>query len=174
MKLVTRLTLVAASLAVSLATVNQQAAEAATIKYAFNVNSDIFGGNGIFNFDDSNFSDEAIPTAPVQLLNFTFNSNPQTVYTQLDDFDYPELGPVVFQTVTGRSPVGLSYLFNDQADSTISYEISGYDFIVGNQTLTDAVSYTAIPEPATLVGTLTICSIGWLTSRKVKSAKKAA
>ncbi|MDZ8108574.1 MAG: PEP-CTERM sorting domain-containing protein [Nostoc sp. DedQUE12a] len=174
MKSVLRLTLVATSLALSIATVNQQTAEAATIKYTVNVNSDIFGGSGVFSFDDSTFSNESIPTTPVEFLNFTFNNDPLIIYTKEDDIDYPDLGPFVFQTVAGDSPIGLGYLFNSKIDPTISYEIAGYDFIVGNQTFNDAVSYTPIPEPATLFGTLTVCSIGWLTSKKAKSSKKAA
>ncbi|BAB73344.1 PEP-CTERM sorting domain-containing protein [Anabaena sp. FACHB-709] len=174
MKLVPTLTLVATSLALNFAAVDTQAAEAASIKYAFNVNSNIFSGRGIFGFDNSTFSNEAIPTAPVQFLNFTFNNDIQTVYTAQDDLDYPALGPILFTTVAGNSPFGLSYLFNNKINPAISYEIAGYDFIVGNQTFSNAVSYSPIPEPATLVSTLTVCSIGWLSSRKVKPAKKAA
>ncbi len=112
--------------------------------------------------------------AVVQLLNFAFNNNSQTGYIQEDDLDYPTLGLVVFPTVAGNSSIGLSYLFDNEIAPAISYEIAGYDFIVSNLTFNDAVSYTPIPEPATLVGTLTVCSIGWLTSRKVKSTKIAA
>jgi|GEM_PF-2327383 hypothetical protein len=174
MKIVSKLTLVATSLALSFTAVNQQPADATTMKYAFTVNSSILSGTGSFSFDDSNFSNEPIPTAPVQLLNFAFNNDLQTVYTQENDFDYPTLGPIVFPTVAGNSSIGLSYLFNNKIDPASSYEIAGYDFIVSNQTFNDAVSYTPIPEPATLVGTLTVCSIAWLRSRKVKLAKKDA
>ncbi|MEA5627802.1 PEP-CTERM sorting domain-containing protein [Nostoc sp. UHCC 0251] len=174
MKLVSKLTLVATSFALSFTAVNQQTAHAATMKYNFTVNSSILSGTGSFSFDNSTFSNDPIPTAPVQLLNFTLNNDPQTIYTQEDDIDYPTLGPVVFPTVAGNSSIGLSYLFNNKTEPASSYEIAGYDFIVSNQTFNDAVSYTPIPEPATLVGTLTVCSIAWLTSRKAKSAKKAA
>ncbi|WP_414563783.1 MULTISPECIES: PEP-CTERM sorting domain-containing protein [unclassified Anabaena] len=174
MKQVPKLTLIATSLALSIAAVDQQAASAAVINYAFTVDSSLINGNGSFSFDDTTFTNEAIPTAPVQLLNFTFNNNPQTIYTEQDDIDYLTLGPLVFPTVAGNSPIGLSYVFNDKLNSLIEYEIAGYDFIVSGQTFNNAVSYTAIPEPATLFGTFTACSIVWLTSRKVKSAKKAA
>ncbi|MCC5632333.1 PEP-CTERM sorting domain-containing protein [Nostoc sphaeroides] len=174
MKLVFKITLAAISLALNFTAVNQQQADAATIKYAFNVNSSILSGTGSFNFDDSSFTNEPIPIATVQLLNFVFNNDPQTLYTQEDDIDYPTLVPVVFPTVAGNSSIGLSYLFNNKTDPASSYEIAGYDFIVSNQTFNNAVSYTPIPESATLVGTLTVCSIAWLTSRKAKSAKKAA
>ncbi|MCC5623859.1 PEP-CTERM sorting domain-containing protein [Nostoc sp. CHAB 5715] len=174
MKLVSKITLAATSLALNFTAVNQQPADAATIKYAFTVNSTILSGTGSFNFDDSTFSNEPIPTASVQLLNFAFNNDPQTVYTQEDDLDYPTLGPIVFPTVTGNSSIALSYLFNNKIDPAISYEIAGYDFIVSNQTFNGAVSYTLIPEPATLLGILTVCSIGCFTSLKVKSVKKGA
>lgn len=174
MKLVSKLTLAATSLALSFTAVNQQTVDAATMKYNFTVNSSILSGTGFFSFDNSTFNNDPIPTAPVQLLNFTLNNGSQTVYTQEDDIDYPTLGPVVFPTVAGNSPIGLSYLFNNKIDPASSYEIAGYDFIVSNQTFNDAVSYTPIPEPATLVGTLTVCSIAWLTSRKAKQAKKSA
>lgn len=174
MKLLPKLTLAAASLVLSFTAVNQQIAAAANIKYAFNVTSDLLNGSGYFSFNDSTFSDEPIPTAPVQSLKFTFDNDPETIYTEQDDIDYPKLGPVVFPTVAGNSPIGLSYIFNSKINPAISYEIAGYDLIVGEQAFEDAVAYTPIPEPATLVGILAVGSIGWLTSRQIKSARKAA
>ncbi len=173
MKLVSKLTLVVTSLSLSFTVVSQQAADAAIINYDFTVNSSLLSGSGSLSFDDLTFNNEAIPTAPVERLNFAFNNDPQTVYTQQDDIDYPiSLGPVVFSNVVGNSSIGLSYLFNNKSDSSISYEIAGYDFIAGDQTFSDAVSYTSVPEPATLIGTFSVCSIAWLMSKKVKSAKK--
>ncbi|WGV23950.1 PEP-CTERM sorting domain-containing protein [Halotia branconii] len=172
MKLVPKLTLVVTSLSLSFNVVSQQAADAAIINYDFTVNSSLVNGSGSFSFDDLTFNNEAIPTAPVQQLNFAFNNDPQTVYTEKDDIDYPiSLGPVVFANVVGNSSIGLSYLFNNKSDASISYEIAGYDFIVGNQTFSDAVSYTSVPEPTTWIGLFSVCSIAWLMSKKVKSAK---
>ncbi|BAY41512.1 hypothetical protein NIES2111_59080 (plasmid) [Nostoc sp. NIES-2111] len=174
MKLLPGLMLVATSLTLIGTAVNQQSANAAIIQYTFKIENDVFGGQGVFSFDDSTFNNDPISIAPVQFIKFNFNNTPDTIYTELDDLDYPLLGPVVFPTVAGKSPFGLSYLFQDKINPAITYEISGYDFTIGNETFSGAVSYSPIPEPVSLIGTVTVCSIGWLTSRKIKLAKKAA
>ncbi|MEH2404169.1 PEP-CTERM sorting domain-containing protein [Nostoc sp.] len=178
MKLVPRLVL-AATLTLSFATVNAKYASAAIINYAFTVDSPVTKGNGFFSFDDSTFSDEDNPVATIKSLSFQFNGD-STVYTEKDDTKY--LGfPLVFPTtlLTGQS-LALDYLFNDKSNpsSSISYEIIGDDFTIFSRTSPDAkpisgkVSYTQIPEPTPLIGTLFACSLGWMMKRKVTSMKK--
>ncbi|MEH2394856.1 MAG: PEP-CTERM sorting domain-containing protein [Nostoc sp.] len=178
MKLVPRLVL-AATLTLSFATVNAKYVSAAIINYAFTVDSPVTKGNGFFSFDDSTFSDEDNPVATIKSLSFQFNGD-STVYTEKDDTKYPEF-PLVFPTtfLTGQS-LALDYLFNDKSNpsSSISYEIIGNDFTIFSRTSPDAkpisgkVSYTQIPEPTPLIGTLFACSLGWMMKRKVTSMKK--
>ena len=179
MKLVPRLVL-AATLTLGFATVNAKSASAAIINYAFTVDSPVTKGNGFFSFDDSTFSNEDNPVATIKSLSFQFDSD-STVYTEKDDTKYPEF-PLVFPTtfLTGQTSLALNYLFNDKSNpsSSISYEIIGDDLTIFSRTSPDAepisgrVSYTQVPEPTPLIGTLFACSLGWMMKRKVTSMKK--
>ncbi|MEH2302463.1 MAG: PEP-CTERM sorting domain-containing protein [Nostoc sp.] len=179
MKLVPRLVL-ATTLTLGFATVNAKYASAAIINYAFTVDSPVTKGNGFFSFDDSTFSNENNPVATIKSLSFQFDGD-STVYTEKDDTKYPEF-PLVFPTtlLTGQTSLALDYLFNDKSNpsSSISYEIVGKDFTIFSRTSPDAepisgkVSYTQIPEPTPLIGTLFACSLGWMMKRKVTSMKK--
>ncbi|MBN3951096.1 MAG: PEP-CTERM sorting domain-containing protein [Nostoc sp. NMS7] len=180
MKLVPKLVLAAATFTLGFATVDAKSVSAAIINYAFTVDSPVTKGNGFFSFDNSIFSHEENPAATINSLSFQFDGG-STVYTEKDDTEYPEF-PLVFPTtfLTGQTSLGLDYLFNDKSNpsSSISYEIIGDDFTIFSRTSPNAkpisgkVSYTQIPEPTPLVGTLLACSLGWMMKRKVASMKR--
>ncbi|MBW4424129.1 MAG: PEP-CTERM sorting domain-containing protein [Nostoc desertorum CM1-VF14] len=177
MKLVSQLTL-ATSCALMFAAVGANSASAAIINYGFTVDSLITKGEGFFSFDDSTFSNDNIPVALVESLNFQFDNN-SNIYTEKDDTEYPGY-PVVFPTtfLTGTESVGLQYVFLDKANlsSSITYKIDGYDFAVTSaddmQIGSGKVTYRQIPEPTTLGGSFIACSIGWLMKKKLTSGKK--
>ncbi len=179
MKLFPKLVLAIASLTLGFATVDVKSVSAAIINYAFTVDSPITKGNGFFSFDDSTFSNEFNPVAPIQSLSLNFDGD-STIYTEKDDSNYPDF-PVVFPATssTGQTYFALDYLFNDKANpsSSISYEIIDEDFTAFSRTSPDAepisgrVSYTQVPEPTPLVGALFACSFGWIMKRKVASMK---
>ncbi|WP_193197737.1 PEP-CTERM sorting domain-containing protein [Nostoc sp. MG11] len=180
MKLVPQIVLTTATLALGFATVDAKSVSAAIVSYAFTVDSPINKGQGYFSFDDSTFSNDNIPETTVKSLYFQFDGD-STVYTEQDDVNYPEF-PVVFSTtfLTGKKSVGLEYLFDDKANpsSSISYEIVGEDFTIFSKTSPNSeitsgkVSYSKVPEPATLASTLFACSFGWILKRKATSTKK--
>ncbi len=181
MKLFTKLALTASSLTLGFAILNGSSASAAIINYAFTVDSPITKGKGLFSFDDSTFSNNAIPVALVKSLSFQFD-NDSNLYTEKDDTEYPNY-PLVFPTLSliNQTPIGLQYSFYDKANPSIYYEINGYNtnneqkFAISspnNQIIFGNVSYSRVPEPSLLGGTLMACSIGYFMKRKVTLAKK--
>ncbi|MBN3910336.1 MAG: PEP-CTERM sorting domain-containing protein [Nostoc sp. NMS1] len=181
MKLVPQLVL-AASLVLGLATIDAKSASAAIVNYAFTVDSSVSTGKGFFSFDDSNFSNDGISEALVQSLSFQFDGD-SSIYTEKDDFNYPDF-PIAFSTAfltEEASSVGLDYAFADKANpsSSKSYEIVGEDFTIFSRTspntelFSGKVSYTKVPEPTTLGGTLVACGLGLIIlNRKATSIKK--
>ncbi|MEH2244788.1 PEP-CTERM sorting domain-containing protein [Nostoc sp.] len=180
MKLLPRLVF-AASIALSLTTIDAKSASAALINYTFTVDSPINTGKGFFSFDDSTFSNDNIPEALVKSLSLQFDGD-STVYTEQDDLNYPDF-PIVFSTtyLTGQtSSVGLDYTFDQKANlsSSRSYEIVGEDFTIFSSTspnteiFSGKISYKKVPEPTTLCGTLFACGLGWILKRKATSIKK--
>jgi hypothetical protein len=177
MKLISQLTL-ATSCALIFATLGAKSVSAALINYAFNVDSSVTQGEGFFSFDDSTFSNDNIPVALVESLNFKFDNEPN-IYTEKDDTEYPEY-PIVFPTtfLTGSESVGLQYVFFDKANpsSSITYEINGYDFAITSanniQIGSGKVTYRQVPEPTMLGGSFIACSIGWLMKKKLTLDKK--
>ncbi|MBN3881951.1 MAG: PEP-CTERM sorting domain-containing protein [Nostoc sp.] len=180
MKLIPKLLVAAATLTLGFATVDAKSASAAILNYVFTVDSPGTKGNGFFSFDDSTFSNDYNPEAAIKSLSFKFDGD-STVYTQQDDANYPDF-PLVFPSIslTGQTYFALDYQFDDKANpsSSISYEIIGKDFTIFSKTSPDAelisgtVSYRQVPEPTPLVGTLFVCSLGWMMKRKVASRKK--
>ncbi|MBW4562789.1 MAG: PEP-CTERM sorting domain-containing protein [Mojavia pulchra JT2-VF2] len=180
MKLLPKLMLATASLALSFTNLDVKSASAAIVNYAFTIDSPINKGNGFFSFDDSNFSNDNIPVTVVKSLSFQFNGD-STVYTEQDDVNYPSF-PLVFSTtfLTGQNAVGLDYLFDDKTNpsSSISYEIVGEDFTIfsrnspNTEIVSGTVSYRKVPEPTTLGGTLLACSLGWIIKRQTRLIKK--
>ncbi|MBN3888226.1 MAG: PEP-CTERM sorting domain-containing protein [Nostoc sp. JL31] len=178
MKLVPNL-LVAATIALGFATVDVKSASAAILNYAFTVDSRATKGNGFFSFDDSTFSNDYNPEAPIKSLFFNFDGD--TIYTEQDDANSPDF-PLVFKTtsLTRQTYFGLDYQFNDKANpsSSISYEIIGDDFTIYSKTspntelISGTVSYRQVPEPTPLIGVLFACSLGSMMKRKVASMKK--
>lgn len=166
----------AAGLTIGFAVVGTQVASAAIVSYSFSIDSPTNKGTGFFSFDDSTFSDDSIPEALLQSLSFQFDGD-STVYTERDDLAYPFF-PVVFSTayLTGKPTVGLSYSFFDQANLSepVLYEIVGDNFTIlaGTSTNTEigfgSVTYSQIPEPATLVGSLLTIGIGVMLKKKSK------
>lgn len=180
MKLVSKLLVAATTLTLGFATVDAKSASAAILNYAFTVDSPVTKGSGFFSFDDSTFSNDYNPEASIQSLSFKFDGD-STVYTEQDDANYPDF-PLVFSStsLTGQTYFALDYQFDDKANpsSSISYEIIGEDFTIFSKTSPDAelisgtVSYRQVPEPTPLVGTLFVCSLGWIMKKKVVSMKK--
>lgn len=180
MKLVTKLLVAAATFTLGFATVDAKSASAAIINYAFTVDSPLTKGNGFFSFDDSTFSNDYNPEAAIKSLSFQFDGD-STIYTERDDNNYSDF-PIVFPTtsLTGQKSFALDYQFNNKANpsSSISYEIIDQDFTIFSRTSPDAelisgtVFYRQVPEPTPLVGTLFVCSLGWIMKRKVTSMKK--
>ncbi|MBE9004385.1 PEP-CTERM sorting domain-containing protein [Fortiea sp. LEGE XX443] len=178
MKLVTQLLLATASLTIGLATLDGKNASAAIINYAFIVDSPTNRGQGFFSFDDTTFSDDNIPVAIVKSLSFKFDGEPNIVYTEQDDLNFPDF-PVVFLTtfLTGEPFVGLDYVFDDRV-SDLSYEILGEDFTIFSSTAANTeisvgtVSYTRVPEPTTLAASFVTCGVGCFMKRKGKLSKK--
>ncbi|MEH1912966.1 PEP-CTERM sorting domain-containing protein [Nostoc sp.] len=178
MKIVSKLA-IAASLTFGFAVVDAKSVSAAILNYAFTVDSPVTKGNGFFSFDDSTFSNDYNPEAPIKSLSLSFDGD--TVYTEKDDANYPDF-PLVFQTtsLTGQTYFALDYQFNDKANPSISisYEIIGEDFTIFSKTSPDAelisgkVSYRQVPEPTPLVGVLFACSLGWMLKKNVGSMKK--
>lgn len=172
--------LVTATIALSFATVDVKSASAAILNYAFTVDSALTKGNGFFSFDDSTFSNDYNPEAPIKSLSFNFDGD-STIYTKQDDANYPDF-PLVFKTTSlaGQTYFGLDYQFNDEANpsSSISYEIIGEDFTIYSKTspnvelISGTVSYRQVPESTPLVGVLFACSLGSMMKRKVASMKK--
>jgi hypothetical protein len=177
MKLILQLTL-ATSCALIFTALRAKPVSAALINYAFNVDSPVTQGEGFFSFDDSTFSNDNIPVALVESLNFKFD-NDLNIYTEKDDTEYPEY-PIVFPTtfLTGSESVGLQYVFFDKANpsSSITYEINGYDFAITSvnniQVGSGKVTYRQVPEPNILGGSFIACSIGWLMKKKLTLDKK--
>ncbi len=87
---------IATSLIFGLATLSTKSASAAIVNYAFSVDSSTAKGNGLFSFDDSTFSNDNFPVAPLQSLTFQFDNDPN-IYTAKDDIEYPDY-PVAFPT----------------------------------------------------------------------------
>lgn len=171
MKLISQLTL-ATSCALIFATVGAKSVSAALINYAFTVDSSIAKGEGFFSFDDSAFSNDNFPVAPVESLSFQFD-NDSNVYTKEDDTEYPDY-PIVFPTtfLTGTESVGLQYVFLDKANPSITYTIDGDEFANNTQSSRNTVSYRQVPEPTILGGTFIACGVGLLMKRKLTSDKK--
>ncbi|UKO96686.1 PEP-CTERM sorting domain-containing protein [Nostoc sp. UHCC 0870] len=170
MKLGSKLVL-AASLALGLASVDVNSASAAIVRYAFTVDSPTTRGNGIFSFDDSTFIDgEAI----LKSLSFQFDGD-SNVYTEEDDLKSPAF-PIVYTTIlsTGKTSLALDYQFDDKANpaSSIRYEIAGEDFTAFSINTSDAelisgtVSYRKVPEPTILGGLLLVGSVTLMMKRK--------
>ena len=177
MKLISQLTL-ATSCALIFAIVGAKSVSAALINYAFTVDSSITKGEGFFSYDDSTFSEDNIPVAIVNSLNFQFDNDPK-IYTEKDDTEYPGY-PIVFPTtfLTGIESVGLQYVFPDKANpsSSMTYDINGYDFAITSaeniQIGSGKVTYRQVPEPTILGGSFIACSIGWLMKKKLTLDKK--
>ncbi len=176
MKLVPQIVL-AASLALGLATINVKPASAAIINYAFTVDSPINQGQGFFSFDDSTFSNDSIPEAIAKSLSFQFDGE-STIYTEQDDLNYPDF-PIVYSL--GQTDfVGLEYTFNDKVNPAnfITYEIVGENFTALSTTSPNTelfagkVSYTRVPEPTTLGATFLACGLVWIFKTKRNSLKK--
>ncbi|PHJ56359.1 PEP-CTERM exosortase interaction domain-containing protein [Nostoc linckia z18] len=178
MKLIPQL-LLAASLTMSFATLNAKSVSAAIINYAFNVDSPTAKGNGFFSFDDATLSDNN-SIAIAKSLSFQFDGD-STVYTEQDDINYPDF-PLVYATLfsAGQTSLALDYTFDDKNNpaNPLRYEIIGEDFTIFSPTdanvelISGKVSYTRVPEPATLAGTLLVCSLGLMTKKKLISIKK--
>ncbi|WP_414574797.1 PEP-CTERM sorting domain-containing protein [Anabaena sp. CCY 9402-a] len=170
MKLGSKLVL-AASLALGLASVDVNSASAAIVHYAFTVDSPTTRGNGFFSFDDSTFIDDV---AILKSLSFQFDGD-SNVYTETDDLNYPEF-PIVYPTIfsTGRTSLVLNYQFDDKANpaSSIRYEIAGEDFTRYSINSPDAefisgtVSYRKVPEPTIVGGFLLVGSVTLMMKRK--------
>ena len=95
----------AASIALSLTTIDAKSASAALINYAFTVDSPINTGKGFFSFDDSTFSNDYIPEALVKSLSFQFDGD-STVYTEQDDLNYPDrLSHSIFNDILNRTDI---------------------------------------------------------------------
>ncbi|MEH2434703.1 MAG: PEP-CTERM sorting domain-containing protein [Nostoc sp.] len=164
---------IATTLILGLATLTTKSASGTIINYAFNVDSYTAKGNGLFSFDDATFNNDNIPVAPVQLLTFQFDNDPN-IYTATDDVEYPNY-PVAFPTVSlaDNAPIGLLYSFLDKANPNKSYDITGTLFSVSSETSDyGIVSYRQVPEPSTLGSTFLVGSIGLFLKRKVRSIKK--
>jgi hypothetical protein len=179
MKLVTKLALATTGVVLGLATLDIKEASAVLRTYDFNVVSPTLTGSGRFTFDDTTFNSETIPTAPIQSLTFSFDGQ-SFVYNETNDVDFPDF-PVAFPTtfLTGTNTIGLDFLFNDSNPlSDLSYEIIGDSFTAFSRTDENAtpvfgtVSYTRVPEPATLAASFVACSAALFLKRKGISAKK--
>ncbi|WP_427159196.1 PEP-CTERM sorting domain-containing protein [Aliinostoc sp. HNIBRCY26] len=180
MKLAKKLTLATTGIFLALNILDIRNASAALITYDFNVVSSTFTGRGSFTFDDTTFSNDFTPAAKIQSLSFKFD-NESIVYNKTDDINYPNF-PLAFQTtlLTGNSTIGLDFVFDDKNPlSDLSYEIVGDDFTAFSRTDLNAnpvfgtVSYTKVPEPATLAACLATCSVAFFAKRKGISLKKA-
>ncbi|MCC5651452.1 PEP-CTERM sorting domain-containing protein [Nostoc sp. XA013] len=178
MKLFPKLVFAAASLALSLTTIDAKSVSAALVNYDFTVDSPLNTGKGFFSFDDSTFSNDNISEAIVKSLSFQFDGD-SNIYTEQDDLNYPDF-PIVFSTAyltEDTSSVGLDYAFDNKANpsSSISYEIVGEDFTAFSRTspnsevISGKVSYTKVPEPTTLGGILFACGLGCIFKRKTAS-----
>lgn len=180
MRSLPKLVLATTGLTLALTSLDVKYVSAAIITYNFIVESPTNRGEGFFSFDDTTFSDEAIPVAPVQSLSFRFDSE-SIIYNEQDDVNFPDF-PVVFSTefLTGQSSIGLDYQFDDRANpgSNFSYEIIGEDFIIFSRTspnteiVTGTVSYTRVPEPTTLAASFVTCSVCWFMKKKGALVKK--
>ncbi|MEH2160257.1 MAG: PEP-CTERM sorting domain-containing protein [Nostoc sp.] len=159
---------IATSLVLGLATLSTKSASAAIVNYAFSVDSSTAKGNGLFSFDDSTFSNDNFPVAPLQSLTFQFD-NDSNIYTAKDDIEYPDY-PLAFPTVAlaDNASIGLLYNFQGKVNPSKSYEISGTIFSVSSETPdSGTVSYRKVPEPSTLNSTLLVGIIGLFLTRKV-------
>lgn len=180
MKLFTKLAVATTGVVLGLATLDIKDASAALITYDFNIVSPTLTGSGRFTYDDTTFNSEPIPTAPIQSLFFSFDGQ-SIVYNETDDINYPDF-PVAYPTtfLTGRDTIGLDFLFNDRNPlSDLSYEIVGGDFTAFSRTDISAdpifgtVSYTRVPEPATLIAGFVTCGAALFMKKKGMSMKKA-
>jgi hypothetical protein len=168
MKLSSKLA-IAATITLSFASFGVKSASAAIINYAFSVDSSTAKGNGLFSFDDSTFSNDNFPVAPVKSLTFKFDNDPN-IYTAKDDVDYPDY-PVAFPTVslTDNSSIALLYSFLDKTNPAKSYEIAGTLFSASSATFDSGiVSYRQVPESSNLGGTLLVSAIGLFLTKKVR------
>lgn len=169
MKFGLQLALAATSLTLGLVNIDVKSASAAIITYAFTVDSPTAKGSGLFSFDDLTVIDNV---APVQSLTFQFDGD-ANIYTQQNDVNYPNF-PLVFKTTlsTGRTSFALDYLFDDQVNNNIRYEIVGEDFTLFSPTDPNAepifgtVSYTRVPEPTILGGVMLACGVTFLRKKK--------
>ncbi|BAY78401.1 hypothetical protein NIES25_48750 [Nostoc linckia NIES-25] len=179
MKLVPKLVLAAASLAIGFVTLDAKCVSAAIINYAFSVDSPTTKGNGFFSFDDSTLSEES-SVAIAKSLSFQFDGD-STVYTEQDDINYPDF-PLVYSMLfsTGKTSLALDYTFDGKTNPANSprYEIVGEDFTIFSPTDSDIeiisgkVSYTRVPEPTALAGVFLACGIGLMTKKKFIPIKK--
>ena len=179
MKLVKNLALTAASLVISFATVDVKTASAAIVNYAFTVESPTKTGKGFFTFDDETFSSGSFPEAIVKSLSFQFDGE-SNIYTQQDDIGYPNF-PVVslISSSSGKPSVALNYFFFDQVNpEQFYYEIVGEDFTILDGTFQNTeisfgkVTYTKVPEPATIGGAIVVCGLSLIIKKKTKATKK--
>ncbi|MFN6562585.1 MAG: PEP-CTERM sorting domain-containing protein [Nostoc sp. ChiSLP01] len=179
MKLVSKLVLAAAGLAIGFVTLDAKSVSAAIINYAFSVDSPTTKGNGFFSFDDSNLSEEN-SVAIAKSLSFQIDGD-STVYTEQDDINYPDF-PLVYSTLfsTGKTSLALDYTFDNKTNpaNPLRYEIIGEDLTIFSPTDSDVelisgtVSYTRVPEPTALAGVFLACGIGLMTKKKFIFIKK--
>ncbi|AFY49530.1 PEP-CTERM putative exosortase interaction domain-containing protein [Nostoc sp. PCC 7524] len=181
MKFVKQLVFTAASLALCFSAVDVKSASAVIVNYAFSVDSPTKTGKGFFSFDDSTFSSGSFPEAIVKSLTFQFDGD-SNIYTEKDDTAYPDF-PVVFlsSSSTGKPIPQLSYFFFDKTSpDKFFYEIVGEDLTIldGEFQNTEIgfgkVSYTKVPEPATMLGVMLVSGLSLIVGKKAKSVKKVA
>ncbi|MBD2346188.1 PEP-CTERM sorting domain-containing protein [Anabaena subtropica] len=185
MKLTKNFGIATFALAISLATFEAKATQAAVVNYNFAVNA-TSGSNpgqyfGSFGYDDSNLNRIGEENLDVNngLLFITFDYL-GTTYTEIDDIEYSIGGGPLVSFRDGEL-LGLSYLVENQ------FFIGGdldTPFTGGNRfyTTTDflsaeevgTVSYSTVPEPLALFGTAIATVTGFLVNRQKKNNQMSA
>ncbi|WGV25353.1 PEP-CTERM sorting domain-containing protein [Halotia branconii] len=174
---------IAAVTAISVAVVGANPTQAAVINYDFIVNA-ISGDNpgqyyGSLSYDDSTLiktGEETLGTNNGLTIGFNYLGND---YTERDDLDYDSFPVISFQD--GKLS-GLSYLVEDQffiSNNLEDPDVGGANFYsivsadLTSATQVGSVTYSKVPEPMTVSGTLVAGTIGMWLKRKKKASTVA-
>ncbi len=163
---------VTASTVVGMAVINSNPVHAASISYDVEViiDSGSLTGEtytGFFTFDDSRLTGIGEEFLSVSQISFDFNG---VNYTETDDFFGPEVlffdGDFLGLSFSTDAEFSFIPGFFDLEESFFSYNISGEVDGAGD------INYNLVPEPLTILGTMTALSFGGFFKRKVKFFSK--
>ena len=174
-----KVSLITATAIISATLLGNQTVKAATVAYNFQVNID-FGAlkgntyNGNFTYNNATLIGVSTETTPLSTFNLLFNGNS---YTQSDDptsvasfLNGTFLG-IDYAVTPPPSPTFVSGTIN-ASDASFFYDLgTGTSGSQGTGVITYSPISAAVPEPLTILGSLTALGLGNSFKRRLVSKK---